>query len=402
MLRPFGLALLCLGTPAAAEGPCDLGPWLHEAAAPGEEGYHVLCAATETEVHVYRGGVATDTPQLLVHRGEDLREQLAKLLKIRRRLSYRAHGKAKPMQWRKQPWALYTDDGVELLPGEEAAAVAGPRPRTLLLFEGGIWRWPTMRVGYERRVLPNVVLRTVARQPALFEVLLTPPGPQEDVQVAGDRLSTSLLTDVISVAKPRLEPSMTEGSVNTEVRSSEQTFLDYGSDPKLSELQRLTSALLRAPMDNLWEFQVLRYKAGQHYDAHRDYWDPREFPQVQRFTNSEGFWTMRHATLLWYLQAPGAGGETWFPRAHGGGVPHDDWMACDGRGVKVVPANATAVLFYNLRSDGDIDEYSWHCGCPVKRGVKWAANSWLSNTPSRPRAWLHGARERRADAGPEL
>lgn len=105
-------------------------------------------------------------------------------------------------------------------------------------------------------------------------------------------------------------------------------------------------------------------QAGQHYDTHRDYWDPREFPDLRRFTNHQGFWHQRHATLLWYLQAPEEGGETWFPRAHGGPVPWGEWTACDGRGAKLSPANATAVLFYNLRADGGIDEFSWHCGCP--------------------------------------
>merc|ERR1739845_129912 len=91
-------------------------------------------------------------------------------------------------------------------------------------------------------------------------------------------------------------------------------------------------------------------------DSHRDYWDPREFPDVPRFTNQEGFWHQRHATLLWYLEPPESGGETWFPRAHGGEIPYGQWMACDDRGAKVSPSNATAVLFYSLRSDGDIDE----------------------------------------------
>ena len=42
---------------------------------------------------------------------------------------------------------------------------AGP----LLLFEGGTWRWPTVRVNFARELLPGVRLRTVAVQPALFD-----------------------------------------------------------------------------------------------------------------------------------------------------------------------------------------------------------------------------------------
>ena len=45
------------------------------------------------------------------------------------------------------------------------------------------------------------------------------------------------------------------------------------------------------------------------------------------------------------------GGETWFPRAHGGPVPWDDWTACDDRGVKM-GSSSVAILFYSLYSSG--------------------------------------------------
>merc|ERR1740139_456772 len=223
--------------------------------------------------------------------------------------------------------------------------------------------------------MPGVFLRTVSRLPALFEVYVE----AQDGEEVG--ISPDLLANAIELAEQRLGPSMTEGKVDKNMRSSEQTFLPYNTNAKLKKLQEATGELLRAPHENLEHLQVLRYTKGQHYDAHRDYWDPREFPDVPRFRNQEGFWHQRHATLLWYLSPPDAGGETWFPRAHGGPIPYGEWTACDGRGAKVSPSNATAVLFYSLRADGDIDEYSWHCGCPVKAGTKWAANSWLRNSP---------------------
>lgn len=40
----------------------------------------------------------------------------------------------------------------------------------LLLFEGGTWRWPSIRRGYAREVLPGLVLKTVAVKPALFDL----------------------------------------------------------------------------------------------------------------------------------------------------------------------------------------------------------------------------------------
>jgi len=136
--------------------------------------------------------------------------------------------------------------------------------------------------------------------------------------------------------------------------------------------------------------QVLRYNVNEHYDAHRDYWDPREFPERWRWTSQDGFWMNRFATVLWYLQSPNkaksnvtSGGDTWFPCAHGGAVPHGEWEACDSRGLKVPPTNP--VLFYSLQADGSLDEYSWHCGCRVNDNAKqpkYAANTWIWNIPS--------------------
>ena len=46
------------------------------------------------------------------------------------------------------------------------------------------------------------------------------------------------------------------------------------------------------------------------------------------------------------------GGETWFPRAHGGPVPWDEWTACDDRGIKM-GNTSVAILFYSLYSSGE-------------------------------------------------
>lgn len=38
-----------------------------------------------------------------------------------------------------------------------------------------------------------------------------------------------------------------------------------------------------------------------------------------------------------------------------------------------------AVLFYDVTPDGLPDDMAEHGGCPVLRGVKWAANLWVWN-----------------------
>eukprot|EP00927_Polykrikos_kofoidii_P023589 TRINITY_DN2167_c0_g2_i1.p1 TRINITY_DN2167_c0_g2~~TRINITY_DN2167_c0_g2_i1.p1 ORF type:complete len:415 (+),score=69.10 TRINITY_DN2167_c0_g2_i1:38-1246(+) len=377
------VALLRFDAAAAASGAsseCKLDPWLAETLAPGDEGFNVLCVLNVSLAQIYQGGVATASP-LLVELSGDLRGRLQRALQLKTSINYQAGQRR--LVWTKQPWVLFSAKGVEIPPGMEAKSIAkqfekSQQPLVLLLFEGGAWRWPTIRVGYRRQVTPGVVLQTVARQPALFELHL-----DDKADTAVNALSIDLLQHAVQLAQNQLTDSMTEGRVIKDMRSSEQAFLPYGNDEKLEKLLQASAQVLRMPAEQFEELQVLRYSQGQHYDAHRDYWDPREFPDVPRFRNAEGFWHQRHATLLWYLAAPESGGETWFPRAHGGAIPYDNWTACDDRGAKLSGKNATAVLFYSLRADGDIDEYSWHCGCPVKAGTKWAANSWVRNSPMR-------------------
>ena len=78
----------------------------------------------------------------------------------------------------------------------------------LLFFEGGTWRWPTIRLGYERQVLPGVTLRTVALRPALFDVVFEAPEVPR------------LLRGVVEASEQRLVRSETERREEEQVRTS--------------------------------------------------------------------------------------------------------------------------------------------------------------------------------------
>ena len=104
----------------------------------------------------------------------------------------------------------------------------------------------------------------------------------------------------------------------------------------------------------------------------------------------------RLATMLWYLESPSDGGETYFPCANdtvciGGDDPEGypvPWKCGAGipsTGVKVPPTPGRAALFYSLRPDGARDGFSLHAGCPPEgRGSKWAVNKWIWNQPWSP------------------
>jgi prolyl 4-hydroxylase len=105
--------------------------------------------------------------------------------------------------------------------------------------------------------------------------------------------------------------------------------------------------------------QVVRYQQGQEYAAHHDFVHPRHHNRHQ---------PTRFATLLFYLNTPPQGGETVFPRAVN---------PTNHEGLSIAPQKGTAVLFYNLLPDGNMDDLSQHASKPVLQGEKWLANLWV-------------------------
>jgi len=91
------------------------------------------------------------------------------------------------------------------------------------------------------------------------------------------------------------------------------------------------------------------------------------------------------ATVLVYLSDVLAGGTTNFPLADVADPrPIKDNADCS-RGLQIQPKRGAAVLFYNLQAEGQmqgrVDNLTWHGGCDVLAGEKWAANMWIYNKP---------------------
>lgn len=127
--------------------------------------------------------------------------------------------------------------------------------------------------------------------------------------------------------------------------------------------------------------QLLRYEPGEEYSAHHDF----TYPSIEN-----RYQPKRYATILLYLTGEGdvvengvrrstssnsinendglKGGATTFPRALTTDL-HD--------GLKVKPNSGSAVLFYNVLPDGNMDDLSQHSGGKVEEGIKYVANVWI-------------------------
>ena len=161
-------------------------------------------------------------------------------------------------------------------------------------------------------------------------------------------------------------------------RTSSGHFLLRDQDPIVTRIEERISAFAMIPADHGEGMQILRYRRGQLYEPHYDY-----------FTDKKNlrWYGQRVATVLMYLSDVKAGGETVFPK-HGAWIEPDE-MDVRGRSnsqsasqcargkLHVRPRRGDALLFHNVHLNGHEDPTSLHGGCAVLGGTKWTATKWM-------------------------
>lgn len=143
--------------------------------------------------------------------------------------------------------------------------------------------------------------------------------------------------------------------------SRDANFVPSLEDLSLRLIQlRFAAAAGNPPLSHFEPLVVLHYAPGEQYRPHRDYLPPSDPGLV-------GPGGQRATTVCCYLNEGMHGGATSFPKA----------------GVRVQPCRGSAVVFDNLRPDGQPDPNSLHAGEPVSFGEKWLATSWIRQGPIR-------------------
>ncbi|KAJ4960438.1 hypothetical protein NE237_020348 [Protea cynaroides] len=188
-------------------------------------------------------------------------------------------------------------------------------------------------------------------------------------------LSDEECDHLIKLAKDKLGRSMVADnesgkSIKSEVRTSSGMFISKAQDEIVKTIERKIAAWTFLPEENGESIQVLRYKHGEKYEPHFDYF----FDKV-----NQEFGGHRVATVLMYLSNVEKGGETVFPDAESKIVqPKDDsWSDCAKNGYAVKPKKGDAILFFSLHPDATTDPSSLHGSCPVIEGEKWSAAKWI-------------------------
>jgi prolyl 4-hydroxylase len=185
------------------------------------------------------------------------------------------------------------------------------------------------------------------------------------VYVIRNFLSDKECDHLMTLSTPYLERS----TVLDETGGNEIGLLDgrrssYGAflppelfDPVVWQIESRIAKLTKYPVENGESIQVLRYLKGGEYQPHFDYFHRHTEGGAAALTRGG----QRVATVIMYLHAPEAGGETIFPRAK----------------ISIIPEKGMALLFYNCRENGMEDPLTFHGGSPVKAGEKWIATKWI-------------------------
>lgn len=121
------------------------------------------------------------------------------------------------------------------------------------------------------------------------------------------------------------------------------------------------AAVLGLPIAQQENAQVLHYAAGQQFERHFDFLDPRE----PGYTSELQRYGQRVATVLIYLNDAYEGGETEFPEL--------SWRFKGGVG--------DALVFWNVTPDGAPDPQTLHAGTAPTQGEKWLFSKWVRAKP---------------------
>jgi prolyl 4-hydroxylase len=180
---------------------------------------------------------------------------------------------------------------------------------------------------------------------------------------AADFLPPAFCEWMIGRARPRLDRALVfdlqTGDSRQEDARNNSSF-DFGFadlDLVATAVRERMALTLNVPPGALEPMQVLHYAPGQTFARHHDFLDvsvPGHATDVARSGQ-------RIITFLVYLNADYDGGETDFPLI----------------GLKFKGQPGEALMFANIRPDGQPDRRTLHAGLPPTSGEKWLLSQWV-------------------------
>jgi prolyl 4-hydroxylase len=172
-----------------------------------------------------------------------------------------------------------------------------------------------------------------------------------------------VLDTVINLAAPLVQPSQIVDARTGKVRadpmrnSSHVTLGPRQHDHVLEALERCISRVCGVPALNGEYLQILRYRQGEEFRPHVDYFNESGAGAYQSLADGG----QRAQTVLLYLNDDYTGGSTCFPELQ----------------LNIKGRRGDMLHFHNLGADGLGHRDTLHAGMPVTAGEKWLLSQWI-------------------------
>jgi len=179
----------------------------------------------------------------------------------------------------------------------------------------GQWLWPGVSIGHQQQTEQGYTLETISLRPLVFRV------PSFLTYDECDYIRAESEQHMRASGTSKMDHDVDKP--DTTWRTSTQHFLHSQGKPKIGAIDKRVSELTNTMVAQQEYVQVLRYKEGEKYDQHHDYFNAK-FYQNDPVTlaNIKHGEKNRLATVLWYLTSVGDGGHTIFPLANGNAFPN--------------------------------------------------------------------------------
>lgn len=189
------------------------------------------------------------------------------------------------------------------------------------------------------------------KTPIWLETISTSPR----VRLLHNFVTQSEAAELIRIAEPMYHRSGTARASGDSSRTSYSASLP-SSNKIVHDVRHRIARFSGYPEANLEPLQTVRYRGGEYYRAHHDFYNACE----------TWFNGNRHFTFLIYLNEVQFGGETSFPLLN----------------ITVTPVPYAALIFNDCLDNGEPDERTLHEGVEPKHGSsKYAINGWMRSRP---------------------
>lgn len=225
-----------------------------------------------------------------------------------------------------------------------------------------IKRW---RSGYEVPMPSSIDSQVIHDEPQMlyFSNFVSQEEVDHLLEMCANRWERSLVTRGQASVLHGSNGGSTDGSrsLEGESRTSYSVHLAWEESFVTERIAARVASVAGMPISHVEPLVMLRYQPGEYFKKHHD-------------------GSFRTSTVFVYLndlEDENCGGETYFPHL----------------GLKIRPAARTAVLWPNRVPDGSADLRMQHEGKPVTRGVKYAINCFVGQSPCRTTSHLRVVRK---------